>query len=162
MIRLWLILALVATQVLSGSGAAYYVCLNGDGSYCCIDAGPDACTCCHEHDSPPADACADAAGTCGHHHDDDAAPPAGSGVTLSDACDGTHIPVMASADQALRATRSAAAANAERLALGGAWLPSWGNAAASVVFAAAPARWGGPPTVPDFAVTVVSTVALRC
>jgi hypothetical protein len=56
--RWLLVLALVATQLQSWSGGALYLCLKSDGSLCCIDEGPDSCTCCDhetfEHEESPA------------------------------------------------------------------------------------------------------------
>jgi hypothetical protein len=55
MVRWLLVLALVATQLQSWSGGALYLCLKTDGSFCCIDEGPDSCTCCdHDHHEAPA------------------------------------------------------------------------------------------------------------
>lgn len=44
-----LILALVATQLVSWSSPALYLCVCGNGSVC-VDAGPSICTCCEESD----------------------------------------------------------------------------------------------------------------
>lgn len=41
-----LMLALVTTQLLAGSGGSHYLCLSNDGTFCCVDAGPSSCTCC--------------------------------------------------------------------------------------------------------------------
>ena len=49
MFKLPFILVLVATQLLVGSSRAVYLCIKADGGVCCLDAGPDACVCHHEH-----------------------------------------------------------------------------------------------------------------
>lgn len=50
MAKSFLILMLMMTQLLTGSGALY-LCIRNDGSYCCLDAGPQSCTCCINEDS---------------------------------------------------------------------------------------------------------------
>lgn len=48
MFKFSLILMLVAVQLLSGSSRAVYVCVSSDGNFCCLDAGPQSCSCRHD------------------------------------------------------------------------------------------------------------------
>lgn len=45
MIKSALILMLVTTQLLAGSGGSVYLCISNDGSFYCLDAGPSTCSC---------------------------------------------------------------------------------------------------------------------
>ena len=48
MIKSFLILMLMTTQLLAGGGGSVYLCIRNDGSFCCFDLGPTSCTCCEE------------------------------------------------------------------------------------------------------------------
>ncbi|WP_437186511.1 hypothetical protein SH668x_003665 [Planctomicrobium sp. SH668] len=164
-----LILMLMTTQLLAGSGGSVYLCISNDGEYCCLDTGPRSCTCCQEHQQEAAHetCCSDAGCTegiaepsCGHH--DETSPcPEQNRVVKDDACGCTHIPVAASAGHPTTVTRPTVTVDSERLALLVAWLPTWlsGTDAASFL---PHFRWTGPPAVPDFTLTVISTVVIRC
>ena len=43
-----LTLMLIAAQLLAGSRGAIYLCTSNDGNFCCFDAGPAFCNCCHD------------------------------------------------------------------------------------------------------------------
>jgi len=74
-----LILMLMTTQLLAGSGGSVYLCISNDGSYCCFDTGPESCMCCHEeqeeivHD-PCCGGCQEDGNQtpCGHHEEEQA------------------------------------------------------------------------------------------
>lgn len=48
MFKSLLILMLTTTQLLAGSSGSVYLCIKNDGSFCCLDAGPETCRCCEE------------------------------------------------------------------------------------------------------------------
>jgi len=50
--RYFTILTMAVMQLLSVSSRPLYLCVNRNGESCCIDHGPESCTCCH-HDSEP-------------------------------------------------------------------------------------------------------------
>lgn len=45
MIKSFLILMLMTTQLLAGSGGSVYLCIRNDGSFCCLNVGPASGTC---------------------------------------------------------------------------------------------------------------------
>jgi hypothetical protein len=163
-----LILMLMTTQLLAGSGGSLYLCVSNDGSYCCIDTGPASCTCCHDHEKIPDVACCSdpacedesAASSC-EHHQDEAPQPRQIDLLVGDPCGCTHVPVMISSDQPTTVARSSITAEAERLSLQIAFL-SAPCVGIEVAAPAPPLRWSGPPAVADFALTVISTVVIRC
>jgi hypothetical protein len=97
MANLLLSLALVVTQFLSWGAAPRFLCVSDDGSVC-IDAGPQACGCCHDEHAEHA-----VAGCDQRHHDDhalvcDATPhwtDATHALALSDPCECRHIELSA-------------------------------------------------------------------
>jgi len=152
-----LILMLVTTQLLAGNSGTVYLCVSNDGSYCCIDTGSTSCECCHDEQEAAHDACcSDPA--CG----DEAPPFRQQGLLAGDPCGCTHIPVLISADQPATVVRPSNRTESERLALLVAWLPSLFLGSQVGVLTSLPTRWSGPPAAPDFALTVISTVVLRC
>jgi hypothetical protein len=160
-----IILMLMTTQLFAGSGESVYLCISNDGSYCCLDAGPETCTCCRNHEEPSEDACCSNAACAGEvacgHHDETSPCPNYFGRIASDPCGCTHIPVMSSAAKPTTIARTSVRAEAERLALLDACLPTCfiGVDAATL---SPHLRWTGPPAVPDFTLTVISTVVIRC
>jgi hypothetical protein len=125
MTRAILILTLMATQLLSVSSDAIYLCVRNDGSTCCVDAGPESCACCDGHDEmPDSHACQAsdcAAGGLDHDHhvaadccEDHDVPvpqsPAFAGVAV-DTCDCTHIPLTMANEQPTITSRQVAAAD---------------------------------------------------
>ncbi len=87
-----LIMALVAVQCASWSGASLFLCLGADGSVC-IDGGPESCTSCHEEDA--GHACCDCHSACQHDDHDDSCVPHGLQLA-SDPCDCTHVQIAQS------------------------------------------------------------------
>lgn len=163
-----LILMLMTTQLLAGGGGSVYLCISNDGTCCCIDAGPASCTCCHEQETIQHDTCCAEPGcevaseSCCEFHEEGSPSSNHYGVVAVDSCGCTHIPVMVSSDQPTTVTRSSMTTDAERISLLVALPLSLGSgfeiSAPSLHF-----RWNGPPTtVPDFALTVISTVVIRC
>lgn len=164
-----LILMLMTTQLLAGSGGSVYLCISNDGEYCCLDTGPESCTCCEEHQHKAAhETCCSEAGCSGKNaepecdHRNGSSPPSDQPlVVLDDGCGCTHFPVAVSAAQATSAARSTFTVDIERLVLFVAWLPTRFSGADAAVFSPQ-FRWRRPPTVPNFALTVMSTVVIRC
>jgi hypothetical protein len=167
MAKLLLILMLMATQLLSGKCGSRHLCISNDGSYCCIDAGPQSCTCCQKHSEEVPYACCDerARGTvsekCTEHCEEESTEPAAQSTVAGDPCGCTHIPLRVSSSQPTTIARSTINESIERNSLLVAWLPSLGGSDA-VVAPSPHLRWFEPPLVPDFALTVISTVVIRC
>lgn len=178
MARAILTLTLMATQLLSVSGDAVYLCVRADGSTCCVDAGPESCTCCHAPDaSADSDACTEldcAAHGSDHDHDDGLAVtccddhevpvsqfPAFAGV-LDDACDCTHIPLAVANDQPTVSSRQGGIAVLDFHVF--CLAPVVGREREIVALPqirAGQRRLGESPPI-DFALTVISTIVIRC
>lgn len=173
MIRSLLILMLVTTQLLAGNCRSLHLCLSDDGSYCCIDAGPETCTCCQKHTDVPHDNCCDklaeplceaVAQNCCSHHEQAAPEPEDQhcqdAMAAGDSCKCTHIPlIVCSATPA--DLRDTARQSIEPHSIGIPWQSGGFNG-----LAAAPplphVRWSGPPVIAAFDLTVISTVVIRC
>ena len=171
--RLSLILTLAAMQLLAGSSRAVYLCVSNDGSLCCLDSGPLSCTCCRDdHDSKT---CADAScevatekceSKCGHHDDEQSCPndrqipkTKDSPAVASGACSCTHE--LVSTGQVgcnLRSSMTDQVSNDLQLFN---CLPTAAHQQAVVAFDGH-AFWQGPPSIPDAALAVLSTVVIRC
>lgn len=156
-----LILMLVATQLLAGSGGSLYLCISGDGSCCCLDSGPGSCTCCHEPDDDPQACASDCDEVACRCHDGRETPAAPTVEIANDDCGCIHIPLIVSAEQPTRVVRTATTTDAERLTQLIASPPSL-DIGHTISVASPPASWGRPPAVPQFALTVISTVVIRC
>jgi hypothetical protein len=158
-------MVLVATQLLVGSGGSLYVCFAHDGVWCCIDAGPNHCQCCNPDCGEPRDACCmksdlDVASSSGcPHRDTDHFSPHPSNFGTDDSCECTHIPVLIAASQPLAAPRSSGTVAEELAYLVAACLPTAGGTCDAALIAHGSAV---PPAFPDFALTVISTVVIRC
>ncbi|MFN0196606.1 MAG: hypothetical protein ACKVT0_07660 [Planctomycetaceae bacterium] len=165
MVRSWLALMLVAAQFLSGTGMPLYVCIGSDGTYCCVDTGPEACTCCRPHDEH--DACDEACCSelltlkstpaCTDNHDREESSHRLTWLT-GHPCDCTHV--LISAEQRTFITRMSSTSDGEQLAMSMAKLPTTTEAMSAIV--PPDARSQGPPLIPNFALTVLSTVVFRC
>ncbi len=163
-----LILMLMTTKLLAGSGGSLYLCVSDDGSHCCIDTGPASCACCHDHEQISHDTCCsdhpcedDSAATSCEQNEDEAAPLGQRDLLADEPCECTHIPVMISTNQPTTVARSLMMAEAEWLSL---QISVLSVSCGSVEDPASSQYrcWSGPPTVPDFTLTVISTVVLRC
>lgn len=167
MVRPLLILMLMTTQLLAGSGGSLYLCVSNDGSYCCIDTGPASCTCCHEEESIHHDTCCGEPGCevvseyCYEPHDEDAPQPDHHGLEAVDPCGCTHVPVMVSSGQPVTIARSSTTTDTERLSQLVA-LPLALGSGLEIVAPSPHIHWSGPPAVRDFALIVISTVVIRC
>lgn len=81
-------LVLALTQLLPWSASPLFLCLGSDGSVC-LDAGPDACSCCHRHEDEP-----DCGGlACSEMHDqcETSDVPGLCANDSGDDCDCTHV-----------------------------------------------------------------------
>ena len=115
-----LILMLVATQLLAGSGVSVQLCVSGDGSFCCLDCGSDTCGCCREPEMPtsdcresqggenadavPADHGCDA-GCCVQHVSESPEEAVLPGDLGDAVCGCTHVPLILSTDEQAIAIR---------------------------------------------------------
>lgn len=162
-----IVLVLMTTQFLTGISGSVYLCISNDGSYCCIDAGPASCECCHEPVEPSHDACCAEPGcevasefSC-EAHDEDSPQPDRHSFAAVDPCGCTHVPVMVSSDQPTTVARSSTAVDVERLSLLIA-LPLTLGSGLEIAVPSPHIHWSGPPAVPNFSLTVISTVVIRC
>ncbi|MFO0903703.1 MAG: hypothetical protein U0939_11925 [Pirellulales bacterium] len=160
-----LILMLMTTQLLAGSGDSVYLCIGSDGSYR-IDAGRDSCTSCDV--TCGADCCADSNDSigqrdglpCGTHGNNRRFQQAIETLAAEESCDCTHIPIMTSSDQPTRAARASITVDVERLSL----LVAQPSSIGLACLPAPPSslhRWVNS-AIPDFALAVISTVIIRC
>lgn len=175
MTRTLLILTLISTQLLSVSGDALYLCVRNDGSTCCVDAGPESCTCCQAPDElADSDPCHEsecsshgldhdhglAAGCC-EDHELPASPFPAFVAVIGDDCDCTHIPLAVASEQPTVNSRQSAAADLDfhafLLAPAG-----QGREIGSLVGDFSLQQWLGDAPPIDFALTVMSTIVIRC
>lgn len=168
MFKLSLVLMLAATQLLAGSCKAVYLCINVDGEFCCLDAGPGACTCHHDdHQADGHTACEHGveqamSHSCGHEGEShnsksslgDETPELAS---LDSEC--THQLVAAGHTASVgRTTASHDVLDALHFC---SCIPDL-QAIAFNVDQSAEGGWTGPPLMPSAALRVLSTVNIRC
>lgn len=175
MTRAILILTLMTTQLLSVSGDAIYLCVRNDGSTCCVDAGPESCTCCQAPaELADSDPCHES--DCGSHASDhdhgsvaaccedqglpDSEFPAFCGVIV-DACDCTHIPLTVPSEQPTINSWQSAAADIDFHAF---LLAAVGQEREIVSLTQdfSLQQWLCEAPSIDFALTVISTIVIRC
>lgn len=165
MVKSLLILMLVMTQLLAGSGDSVYLCIGNDGSYSIhaesAPCAPGQVTCgsgCHScNDASPGQ---QERSPCGNHPGDRAVFQTGDPLVLAGTCDCTHIPVVMASDQPTRTTRNSIAVDFEWLSSLLAQAPTIDIAYQSVLQLTF--HCYDTSTVPDFTLTVVSTVVIRC
>jgi hypothetical protein len=159
-------LMLVTAQLLAGLGGSRYLCISHDGSYCCIDSGPEHCTCCkHDHEDAevcePDHDCCHKSETCEHHakeqgvgHSDDEC------VMVSDPCGCTHIQI--SAEQVPACIRTTNVTQHEQFWHLLVWMPNLlGGSDREAESDQPPIRYG-PAAIPDVNLAVLATVVIRC
>jgi hypothetical protein len=160
-----LILMLVTTQLAAAGRGSVYLCIDGSGEYCCLDAGPESCDCCRHVQQQQPDACCEACehehpGSPSQHESNEKPQPCDGSLVAGDSCGCTHIPVVQSSAESRSAVRPSLSTNIEmsvQLMAVSATLSCVGDA-----IARPPLRWADPPAVPNFAQTVLSTVVIRC
>jgi hypothetical protein len=136
--RCSLILLLVATQLLSWSGPAVYLCWADDGSFG-IDLGPQHCERCH-------------------HHADDADQCCEQSQLHSD-CDCTHLPLS----QQLPPTTIQRSSSAANQVHGGLFVTLSVHAPQFTISAVGAAQVGSQPNCPISSVVAsLATIMLRC
>ena len=167
MFRSLIIVTLMSTQLLAGSAGTAFLCVCNDGSSVCVCPGPDACTCCRESCERSPENCLDSTSReaesdhcCGNCADD----PVQSDVFFavdSVPCGCTYIPLMVESVQPTTMTRSAIMETVERYSLIVSLLPT--SVGSDEVDMRPPHwHWLQPPAVPNFSLTVISTVVIRC
>lgn len=160
-----LILVLMTTQLLAGSGASVYLCIGSDGSYR-IDAGRDSCTSCKVACGAGCTACSDDSTgqhddlPCGTHGNDRPFQQAIEMLASEESCDCTHIPIVTSSDQPTRTARTSIAVDFEQLSVLVAQAPGIGFAYLPVPQSSF--RCCDTSAVLDFTLIVVSTIIIRC
>lgn len=174
MIKSVLILMLAATQLLTGSGGVY-LCIRNDGSCCCLDAGPQTCTCCDDentdgHNQPTLIAqesaacgcrCSDSgpSGTCDEHRESQSAELAI--IALSDPCGCTHVRL--SHDQTANCiARAGSAPESSVYAPMCADLSNYANADAGTGSRLALCRRLATPPTRSGSLTLLSWVSIQC
>lgn len=167
MFRSLIIVTLLATQLLAGSAGAAFLCVCNDGSSVCICPGPDACTCCRESCERSPESCADKPSNeavserCCENCADD---PVKSDVFFavdSAPCGCTYIPLVAESVQPTTLTRSAIMDTVEWYVHFVALLPT-SVGRDEVDMRPPPWHWLQPRAIPDFSLTVILTVVIRC
>lgn len=162
MVRSLLLLTLVLTQLLAGSGASVYLCIDEDG-LCCVDGGAESCTCCQQIQAEATDACGRDHGDsqCCRHEESQPSDSNEGGSVTNDACDCTHLPLTMPSDQPASPARKLNASDAGRLLALTALVPS------SLDFVLS---FDGPQVseslgalaVPDFTLLMVTAIIIRC
>lgn len=148
-----LIMALVAVQCASWSGASLFLCLGADGSVC-IDRGPESCTSCHEEEA--GHACCDLHDACCEEHAHDASA-LNVPLLAGDPCDCTHVQIsqtQAPTVVAGQATKS----GLERAAL----IPDVCHTACDCSAAKTLLPRGGPPPGPTLVLMTVNVAVRTC
>ncbi len=170
MFKLSFILMLVATQLL-GSSRAVYLCIKVDGEMCCLDAGPEACVCCHLDDHPPSphpdcghgpEKCG--SHSCGHEGDD------GDGDSQSPVPDEAPTIASISSECTHQLVATGQTASVGRSTVSHDLLSAlqfWGSVPALLatddqVCHAAQSEWPRSPLMRSAALMVLSTVNIRC
>lgn len=173
MFRLSLILTLATFQLLGGSGRSLYLCVSNDGACHCLDSGPLSCTCCrHDDDASSFDrsscdrtseecesncCCHDGAKSC---PDDNHSPKSQDGPTLANnGCNCTHE--LVSTGQVSSHVRSSVSDQVHDAMQHLAFSPI-AIQQAPLLALVVRVCWHGPPPLPDVAISVLSTVAIRC
>lgn len=173
MFKLSLILMLSSMQLLAGSSKDVYLCVSSDGSFCCLDAGPASCTCCHHEVAPSpcqSGCCGSSSEKCEsqpcHHDDDHSCPEEHESPTPNDSpsiasgpCSCTHQ--LVSMEQAASVRRSSVTIEVLDAWQLCACLPAVFYQHSSADFDVRPFRQG-PPPMPDAALVVLSTVVICC
>lgn len=163
MVKSLLILALVTTQLLAGSGGSLYLCISNDGSHWCVDSDPASCTCCRqeaETDEHSGCCCSHVAGSCDGDRDEHRTPSE-SPELAGQPCGCTHI-LISHPQQSPTTVRASSTTDAERLALLVALLPhaplhdQFVSDGPDLTF-----RLNSPP-IPSQSLAILSSVVLRC
>lgn len=161
-----LIQLLIATQLLAGSGQTVYLCVSLDGTYCCVDDGPNACHCTAEVVVPATtgfSCCTSHVVCCPPTITDklclDSQSAADALGAQSHGC--THIPLeLSSTDPATLSRLDADQHGQPLLAIAVYSPPVW-----DLPVLPSPPRVGRgqtDPPLPSYSVAVVSTVVFRC
>lgn len=156
-----LVLMLVTTQLLAGSGDSVYLCIGNDGSYS-IHSECDSCT-------PSQITCGIGCHSCNNaspgqkerlHPGERSVSPTGDPPVLAGLCDCTHLPIVMASDLPTMVTRNSITVDLECLSFLFTQAPTINVArrsALQLTFC-----WLDTSTIPDFTLTVVSTVVIRC
>lgn len=164
MARPILILMLMMTQLLSGTGVSVYLCIGCDGSFG-IHAGSDSCPPCQSDSTNSCHSCRDSApehhqSSCARHGSERPTPDTGNEFVAEASCGCTHIPVVVSSDQPSRAVRTSVTVDVEQFRSLVA-LPTFIGSDWHVLSRALLDDYPAS-AVADFFLTVVSTVVIRC
>jgi len=164
MLKALLSLVLVATQILSGSGAMLYLCLSENGFHC-VDFGPNSCTCCHspaEQDDFAHDGCcSESAVTCDsdrskHSKSENVAPQ----IVPSDSCGCTHIQITSQRSTSIFPPTSST--DVERQFQFAAVLPSFRIHDLRIDDRFDPGGIRGSLIIPSQTLIFLSSIVLRC
>lgn len=163
MVKSLLILALVTTQLLAGSGGSLYLCISNDGSHWCVDSDPASCTCCRqeaETDEQSGCCCSHAGGSCDPSNDEDQIPDGESQELAGQSCGCTHI--LISQSQSPTTLQASSRTDAERLSLLVALLPHVLLCGPFVADELDPEFRHSSPPIPSQSLAILSSVVLRC
>lgn len=154
-----LILMLVWTQLLAGSGGSVYLCISDDGSHWCVDSDPATCTCCqHETEQDEGGECR--CSRAGMSRDENESPRE-SPTLAGQPCGCTHI-LISNPEQSPTTLRVSSRTNAERLSQLVALLHHILPHDQFVVDGPHPALRHNSPPIPSQSLAILSSVVLRC
>ncbi len=160
-----LILMLVTTQLLTGGGVSGYICISSNGSFG-FHFGSSSCTSCQVACEAHGKSCDDSNAqqscnsSCGKHRIEQLNKVTIGTLGVAKSCDCTHIPVTIESEQPTRVARNLTTADYKFLASLVALLPTIGNCCQAI--SQTPFRSIGTSVAPDFSLTVISTVVIRC
>lgn len=148
-----LILILLMTQLLSGSGLSY-LCIANDGSCFCLDTGPNTCRCCQHQDKDVAHCCC---AECEASEEQEGILT-GLRTLAGHSCECTHVMLLAELPTLTRRISTDAEGFAQVAVLSLDVVTPF----ELVPTPSAQAGWIGPPAAPAFALIVAATVVIRC
>lgn len=155
-----LVLLLITMQLLAGSGASVYLCIGCDGSIG-IETNAESCQCDDDHTDGVSYLCECEDRHCEHRETPAQVQSTGEDVSKDSPCGCTHIPLIVSSERSRHFVRTLANHEAGRLLLLTAVPPN-----ACLCYSLVNCmglRWHvACADVPDFSLTVVSTVVIRC
>lgn len=168
MLKSFLILMLMTTQLLAGSGRSVYLCIGDDGSFCCLDMGPASCTCCADQEVEISEehsgcgcGCDESKSSRDSERSSRMEPSAESILRSGDLCGCTHI-LLSSEQPSLRVARMSGAVDADYFAQFAAETPAVSGTGAAIDARHSCRQRFRPPTISSHALTVLSCVSIRC
>lgn len=159
-----LVLMLMVTQLLMGSGVSLYLCIRGDGSYH-IDAGAESCDSCQI--SPETDGSCGTSraeqkcgSACDKHKQNNGRENIVEVEGPNAPCDCTHVPLLVASEQLAQPARNVLPGDFEQMVSLAALPPTLG--AVCPIAQHQKACFLNNLALTDFSLAAISTVVIRC